>query len=236
MGASCEAFSEKKVKLGSDVIIESGVELGFRYHDRAGFCVVGDHSIIRYGSIIYSDVHLGNYFQGGHHIVIRAKVKAGDFCNICNHSVLEGLIRLGVGVRIMSRVYIPTRTWVGDDVFIGPGTVFLNDRYPGRARTFEEPRGPIVEDNVTIGGNCTINPGIRIGEGSFIASNTNVVKDIPPFSLVLGNPGRIQELPEHLKGENNRELTRAKLDLWHPNSRDIDYLEWPKEWGESFGA
>ncbi len=53
-------------------------------------------------------------------------------------------------------------------------------------------KGPVViEDNVHIGEGCVILPGVKIGHNSVIAANTVVIKDIPPFSVVSGNPGRI---------------------------------------------
>ena len=70
----------------------------------------------------------------------------------------------------MSHVYIPSRTWFGDNVFVGPGTTFLNDRYPCRAG-IRRPRreGATIHDDVMIGGGCTILPGVTIGERSFIS-------------------------------------------------------------------
>ena len=56
----------------------------------------------------------------------------GDYCAVSNHSTIEGVVRFGDGVRIMSHVYIPSRTWFGSHVFVGPGVNFLNDRLPGR--------------------------------------------------------------------------------------------------------
>ena len=72
------------------------------------------------GHDIYGDVRIGDFFQSGHYAVIRAKVEIGNYCTVLNHSALEGLIRFGDGVRIMSRVYVPSRTWFGNHVFVGP--------------------------------------------------------------------------------------------------------------------
>lgn len=53
-------------------------------------------------------------------------------------------------------------------------------------------KGPVViEDNVHIGMNCVILPGVRIGRNSVIANNSVVSKNIPPFSIVAGNPAKI---------------------------------------------
>ena len=52
--------------------------------------------------------------------MVRAVVKIGDYCALMNHSAIEGIVRFGTGVRVMSHVYIPSRTWFGDNIIVGP--------------------------------------------------------------------------------------------------------------------
>jgi len=53
------------------------------------------------------------------------------------------------------------------------------------------PTAPIkIEDNVYIGGNCTIYPGVKIGHHSIVAPNSSVTKDIPPYSMFGGVPAK----------------------------------------------
>ena len=215
--------------VGEGTLVEPDVRVGFRYHKDCGPATIGRHGILRAGTIIYGDVTAGDYFQTGHYAIIRAKIEIGDYCTLCNHSTLEGLIRMGDGVRIMSHVYIPSRTRIGNHVFIGPGVTFLNDKYPGRREVMTTPKGAIIEDDVTIGGGCIILPGVTIGQGSFIAAGAVVHRDIPPKSLVMGVPGRIQPLPEDLDMQNNRHLTLQPLDLWHPETPDLSAVTWPEE-------
>ena len=220
--------------VGEGSIIEPNVTVGYRYHPDAGPATIGRDSIIRYGTLIYGDVHVGDHFQTGHYTVIRAMVRAGDHCTITNQSCIEGVTRLGTGVRIMSNVYIPTRTWIGDHVFIGPGVTFLNDKYPGRRDPMPTPRGATIEDEVMVGGGVTILPGVRIGRRSFIAAGALVVKDVPPGSFVSGVPGRIEPLPAHLDRDNNRGLTVQARDLWHPRSPHPGPRIWPADWPETW--
>lgn len=219
--------------VGASTMIETGVTIGHRYHPECGPARVGENGIIRLGTIIYGDVTIGDYFQSGHYTVIRAKVRMGDYCTVSNHSTLEGLIRFGHGVRVMTNVYIPSRTWVGDNVFIGPGTTFLNERLPGRLDAPPTPRGATIEDDVMIGGGCVILPGVRIGARSFIAAGTLVSKNIPAGSFVIGSPGKIRPLPAHLDRPNSRRLTEQTRDLWHPQSV-IAALDWPEDWPERY--
>ena len=131
------------------------------------------------------EVVVGNEHAG---VVVRAFVKMGDYCTMLNHSTIEGIVRLGTGVRIMTNVYISSRTWVGDHVFIGPGAIFLNGKYPGRRDEMRPPRGATVEDDVMIGGGTTILPEITIGERSFIAAGAVVIRDVEQRTTVAGVP------------------------------------------------
>lgn len=223
--------------VGRGTIIEPNVTVGFPYHRDCGLARIGRNGILRIGTIIYGDVEVGDHFQTGHYTVVRARVRMGDFCTVCNHSTIEGIARLGDGVRIMSHTYVPTRTWFGDHVFVGPGVTFLNDALPGRRDPAPTPRSATVEDDVVIGGSATILPGITIGQGSFIAAGAVVTRDVPPRSLVIGVPGRISPLPEDLDRPNSRSLTCQQLDLWHPLTGTLDNADWPQDWPEArFGT
>ena len=221
--------------IGAGTIVESNVTVGLRYHPDCGPARVGERGILRRGTIIYGDVVLGDYFQSGHNVIIRAKVRTGDYCTVSNQSTLEGLIRFGTGVRIMSHVYIPSRTWVGDHVFIGPGVTFLNDRYPGRWEgPAPTPRSATIEDDVMIGGGCTILPEVTIGRRSFIAAGAVVTADVPAGSFVKGCPGRVEPLPSKLDRAMDRALTMQVTDFWHPDMPNVMDLDWPEDWPEQW--
>jgi acetyltransferase-like isoleucine patch superfamily enzyme len=220
----------KNATIGEGAIIEPNVTVGFQYHESAGPAVIGRKCTLRRGTIIYADVQIGDFFETAHYVVVRAMVKIGDYCTILNHSTLEGIVRMGDGVRIMSHVYIPSRTWFGNDVFVGPGVTFLNERYPGRRERPTTPRGATVEDDVMIGGGCTILPGVTIGERSFIAAGAVVNRDVPSHSFVAGIPGRIRPLPEHLDRPNSRRLTRKQHGIWHSANDYEGAKTWPEDW------
>lgn len=88
---------------------------------------------------------------------------------------------------------------IGDDCRIASGAMFRDS--PGHpiepeARRRGEPPPPesiqpiVLEDNVWIGARAIVQGGVRIGEGSVVASGAVVLSNIPPFSLVAGNPAR----------------------------------------------
>lgn len=204
-------------QLGQHAQIDPDVILGYRYPGDSQPTRIGDHAIIRSGSILYANTTIGHRFQCGHQVLIRGEVVIGDRCVVHHRCTLEGRLSLGNGVKIMAHVYLPSRTTIGDFVFIGPGTTFLNARYPMREGTVQ---GATIEDHVCIGGGVTIGPGVRIGRGSFIAAGAVVHQDIPPSSLALGVPARHQPLPAHIPPENRYEFLLPQTDLFGAHSDD----------------
>lgn len=188
---------------GNNCTIQENAIVGFQYKKDCKKTVLGENNIIRAFSIIYADVTTGDNVKTGHHVLIRENTKLGNRIIIGSGSILDGNINIGNEVKIESQVYIPTHTIIGNKVFIGPGVTFTNDRYPLRLRDQYQPQGAIIEDGVTIGAQVVVLPGVKIGEGSFIAAGAVVTKDVPPWSLVKGNPGTILPLPKKLKELNN---------------------------------
>ena len=119
-------------ELGDHAQIDPGVVLGYRYPGDSRPTRIGDYAIIRSGTVIYANTTIGRRFSCGHQVLIRAEVTLGDRVVIHHKCTLEGRIRIGSGVKIMAHVYIPSTTEIGNLVFVGPGTTFLNDRYPMR--------------------------------------------------------------------------------------------------------
>jgi len=84
---------------------------------------------------------------------------------------------------------------IGDHTMIGPGTLITAVGHPlspkGR-RNYQGIAKPVtIENDVWIGGNVVILPGITIGQGSVIGAGSVVTKDIPPFSVAVGSPARV---------------------------------------------
>ena len=215
--------------LGEGTIVEEDVKVGFRYHPDCGKAVIGPHSILRAGTIIYGDVKTGAYFQSGHYTVIRARVEMGDYCTVTNGSVIEGMVRMGDSVRLMSHTYVCSRTVFENRIICGPGVTFLNDKRPGREDTPN--KGAYVEDDVMIGGGSVILPGVHIGKGSFIAAGALVTKDVPPYSFVIGVPAKSSPIPDDLNVPLLESMGCQKTDLWHPEGPSPFGAEWPEDYG-----
>ncbi len=198
-----------KAEIGENSKIDDYTQIGVKYRNNSQPPKIGKNAIIRAWSIIYDDVVIGDNFITGHFVLIREHTEIGDNVLIGTLSVIDGYCKIGSNTKIQTGVYIPRNTVIGRNVFIGPNAVLLNDKYPLRVRDEITLSGPVIEDNVTIGGNSTLLPGIRIGEGAFIAAGSVVTKDIPPWCLAVGVPAKIKPLPERLK-EPNRPRSRRR--------------------------
>ena len=119
------------------------------------------------GAEIGADVVLGqNAFVAG-------SVKIGDHCRIQNNvSLYDGVV-------------------LESGVFVGPSAVFTNVRRPRamfpRKDRFET---TIVGLGASLGANCTVVCGVKIGRGAFVGAGAVVVKDVPAFAVLVGNPPR----------------------------------------------
>ncbi len=84
---------------------------------------------------------------------------------------------------------------IGNNVFIGPQCGFYTAIHPldvAQRNLGIEKASPItIQDNVWIGGKVCILPGVTIGEGAVIGAGSVVTKDIPPYSLAVGNPSKV---------------------------------------------
>ena len=161
---------------------------------------IGADSVVRAGSVVYPDTVAGDRFQTGHHAIVREQTTVGHDCVVGAQAVVDGRSDLGDEVRLQTGAYVPSDTTVGDRVFIGPRAVLMNDPYPlGRA---DDPEGPTLKDDVTVGANATVLPGVTVGERSVVAAGAVVTEDVPPSTLAVGTPAKHRPLPEQLAAGN----------------------------------
>lgn len=128
-----------------------------------------------YGCQIGDDVKIGTFVE------IQKGARVGNRCKISSHSfICEGVT-------------------LEDEVFIGHGVMFINDRFP-RATTAEGALQTdahwnciptIVKRGASIGSNATILCGVEIGEGATVGAGSVVTRDVPPGAVVAGNPARV---------------------------------------------
>ena len=124
------------------------------------------------------------------HVMKDARIGRG--CNIGEHCYIEQGVTLGDNVTVKNGVNIWTGVTIEDNVFLGPNCVLTND--PNPRAYIKKPTDSLVEtlirSNATIGANATIVCGVTIGRYSFIGAGTVVIRSVPDFALVVGNPAR----------------------------------------------
>jgi UDP-2-acetamido-3-amino-2,3-dideoxy-glucuronate N-acetyltransferase len=122
---------------------------------------------------------------------IMPNCRIGENCNIGQNVVVSPEVILGRNVKVQNNVSIYTGVICEDDVFLGPSMVFTNVTNPrsavNRKNKFAK---TVVKRGTSIGANATIVCGHDIGEFAFIGAGAVVTKSVPPYALVVGNPGR----------------------------------------------
>ena len=152
---------------------------------------IGARALLRSGTVIYAGSTIGSDFQTGHNVVVREQNTLGNHVQIWNNTTIDYGCQIGNNVKIHTNCYVAQYTVLEDDVFLAPGVTIANDLHPGCAFSGECMRGPMLKRGVQVGVNVTIVPMITIGEYSVIGSGAVVSRDVPPYSLVVGNPARV---------------------------------------------
>jgi UDP-2-acetamido-3-amino-2,3-dideoxy-glucuronate N-acetyltransferase len=126
-----------------------------------------------------------------HFTHIMSNCTIGERCNIGQNVVISPGVVLGQNVKIQNNVSVYTGVTCDDDVFLGPSMVFTNVINPRSAvNRKSEYAKTHVGKGATIGANATIVCGHDIGPYAFIGAGAVVTKNIPAYSLWVGNPAR----------------------------------------------
>lgn len=189
------------VEIGPGADVDETAVVGYEHDPDAGPTVIGAEARIRAGTRIYRDVEIGDGLVTGHDVLVRERTEIGDSVVLGTKTVIDGTCSVGSHVSFQTGVYVPTHTTIGSHVFIGPRAVLTNDMYP--VRVPYDPAGPILEDDVSIGANATVLPGVTVGEGSFVAAGAVVTADVPAETLAVGAPAAHRSLPAELQGGND---------------------------------
>lgn len=128
-----------------------------------------------YGCEIGDETKIGTFVE------IQKGAKVGSRCKISSHSFLcEGVT-------------------LEDEVFVGHNVTFINDRFPrataasGSLQTEQDWAvvPTLVKKGASIGSSATLLCGITVGEGAIVGAGSVVTKDVPPHTIVAGNPARV---------------------------------------------
>jgi UDP-2-acetamido-3-amino-2,3-dideoxy-glucuronate N-acetyltransferase len=128
-----------------------------------------------YGCVIGADTRIGAFVE------IQKNSTVGERCKISSHTfVCEGVT-------------------IEDEVFIGHGVMFTNDRFPRATNDDGSPQtesdwkvmATLIKRRASVGSNVTIVAGVTVGTGAMIGAGAVVTKDVPDFAVVAGVPARI---------------------------------------------
>ncbi len=125
--------------------------------------------------------------------------KIGDHTRVGTFVEIQKGATIGAHCKISSHSFICEGVTIQDRVFIGHGVMFINDLYPratnedGSLQTEADwtCESTIIEEGASIGSNATILGGVRVGRNAIVGAGAVVTKDIPPYSVVAGNPAKI---------------------------------------------
>ncbi len=147
--------------------------------------------------IVEPNIEIGEGTSVWHYSHIREGARIGKNCVIGKYVEIGLNVRMGDDCRIQNLAQIYEGVILGNEVFVGPGVIFVNDTYPTLdEKACEEKRKKgyektTIEDRVSIGAGSIIMP-VNIGEGSLIGAGSVVTKDVPKNSLVYGVPSRFR--------------------------------------------
>lgn len=124
--------------------------------------------------------------------VIGDNTKVGTFVEIQKNAFI------GKDCKISSHTFICEGVTIEDDVFIGHNVTFINDIYP---RSTAEGGGlqteadwkvvpTFIRKGASVGSSATILAGVTVGEGAIVGAGAVVTKDVPPWTIVAGNPAK----------------------------------------------
>ena len=125
--------------------------------------------------------------------------EVGDHTTIGTFVEIQKGARIGRNCKISSHTFICEGVTIEDDVFIGHNVTFINDAYPratneGGALQTEKDWicvPTLVKSGASIGSSATLLCGITVGERAIVGAGSVVTKDVPPGTIVAGNPARI---------------------------------------------
>jgi UDP-2-acetamido-3-amino-2,3-dideoxy-glucuronate N-acetyltransferase len=148
--------------------------------------------------VIAPDVKLGRDVAI-YHFVNLYGCEIGDGTKIGSFVEIQRGVRVGRNCKISSHSFICEGVTIEDEVFIGHGVNFINDKYPrattegGQLQTDEDwtVERTSVRRRASIGTGATILSGVEIGEGATVGAGAVVTRSVPAGSTVVGNPARI---------------------------------------------
>jgi len=143
-------------------------------------------------------------------VTLGTNVKIADFVNLYGCAIgdntkigpfveIQKKARIGKNCKIQSHTFICEGVTIEDNVLLGHGVTFTNDKYPratnekGGLQTEEDwnVEPTLVKKGASIGSGSTILSQVTVGEKAIVGAGSVVTRDVPPKAIVAGNPAKI---------------------------------------------
>lgn len=122
----------------------------------------------------------------------------GDETKICTFVEIQKNAVVGARCKISSHTFICEGVTIEDEVFVGHGVMFINDRYPratagGHLQTETDWQiiPTLVKRGASIGSGAVVMCGVTVGEGALVGAGAIVTHDVPDHTIVVGIPARV---------------------------------------------
>lgn len=152
---------------------------------------IAENAEIHPSAIIELPVTVGERTRIWHFCHVMAGARIGANCSLGQNVFVASRVAIGDGCRIQNNVSLYEGVNLEDDVFLGPSCVFTNVANPRatvrRCASFLQ---TLVSRGATLGANSTIVAGNTIGRWAFVGAGCVVIRPVPDFALVVGNPAR----------------------------------------------
>ena len=148
-------------------------------------------TFIHHTAVVDDNVKVGKDVSIWHFSHILSGSSIGDNCTLGQNVMVGPKVKIGTGCKIQNNVSIYEGIEIGNNVFCGPSCVFTNVINPrafiNRKNEFKK---TVVGEGATLGANCTIVCGVKIGNFALIGAGAVVTKNVDDYGLYVGVPAK----------------------------------------------
>ena len=186
---------------------------------------------------VADNASIGERTRIWHLAQIRENAEIGNDCTIGRGAYIGPEVKIGSNVKIQNYALIYDPAEIGDGVFIGPAVILTNDIYPRSV----DPEGALkdsqgwdsvgvqIGSGASIGARAVVLAGTKIGSWALVGAGSVVIRDVPDYALVVGNPakqiGWVGRLGERLDEENGIWVCPKSGENYVQEAGELRYLD-----------